>query len=91
MEAEQARCLGQDEEAAKDYEQAIQDARRNGYIHESALAAELAAEFYLAREQYPAAKITLTAYYSYLAWGATAKLADLVNRYPELASAGKGR
>ncbi len=90
VEAEKARCLGQDEQAAKGYEQAIQNARRNGYIHESALAAELAAEFYLAREQYPAAIDHLcTAYFSYLAWGATAKLADLVNRYPDWLPPGK--
>jgi hypothetical protein len=87
VEAEQARCLRRDEQAAKSYEQAIQNARRNGYIHESALAAELAAEFYLAREQYPTAIDHLcTAYYGYLAWGATMKAADLIDRYPDLAA-----
>ena len=90
VEAEQARCLRRDEQAAKSYEQAIQNARRNGYIHESALAAELAAEFYLAREQYPIAIDHLcTAYYGYLAWGATMKVADLIDRYPDWLPPGK--
>ncbi len=78
------RCLGQKEQAAEAYEKAIQDARRNGYIHESALAAELAAEFYLAQGDDSAAKEhLLTAFYSYQDWGAKAKIADLVRRYPE--------
>ena len=84
VEAELARCLGQEEQAAEAYEKAIQDARRNGYIHESALAAELAAEFYLAHGDDSAAKEhLLTAFYSYQDWGAKAKVADLVRRYPE--------
>jgi PAS domain S-box-containing protein len=90
VEAELARCLGRDEQAAKSYQQAIQDARRNGYIHESALAAELAAEYYLARAQVPAAIDHLcTAYYAYLAWGASTKVADLINRYPDWLPPGK--
>ncbi len=84
VEAEQARCLGHISEAAENYERSIEHAKRNGYIHESALAAELAAEFYLSREKAPKAKDhLLTAYYSYQAWGAKAKLIDLENRYPE--------
>jgi hypothetical protein len=84
MEAEQARCLGRFDEAAERYERAIQDARRNGYIHECALAAELAAEFYLARGNTTTAIDHLfSAYYSYLAWGAKAKVEDLAKRYPQ--------
>jgi PAS domain S-box-containing protein len=91
VEAERARCQGQEELAAKSYEQAIQNARRNGYIHESALAAELAAEFYLAREKVPAAIDHLCiAYYGYLAWGAATKVADLIRRYPDWLPPGKG-
>jgi PAS domain S-box-containing protein len=90
VEAEQARCLGRDEQAARSYEQAIQNARRNGFIHESALAAELAAEFYLAQKQTQAAiEYLCAAYYAYLAWGAAAKVADLINRYPDWLPPGK--
>jgi PAS domain S-box-containing protein len=92
VEAELARCLGRDEQAAKSYEQAILNARRNGYIHESGLAAELAAEFYLRRQQVPAAIDHLcTAYYAYLAWGASTKVADLIHRYPDWLPPGKDR
>jgi PAS domain S-box-containing protein len=84
VEAEQARCLGRFEVAAERYEQAIQDARRNGYIHECALAAELAAEFHQAQgDHHTAVDHLFTAYYSYLAWGAKAKVKDLEKRYPE--------
>jgi PAS domain S-box-containing protein len=90
VEAELARCLGRDDQAAKSYEQAIQNSKRNGYIHESGLAAELAAEFYLGRKQVPAAIDHLcTAYFAYLAWGAAAKVADLVSRYPDWLPPGK--
>ncbi|RPI30261.1 MAG: PAS domain S-box protein, partial [Chloroflexota bacterium] len=82
--AEQARCLGHDDQAAEGYERAIQSARKNGYIHESALAAELAAEFYLVRGDTTAAIDHLfTAYHSYIAWGAKAKADNLANRYPQ--------
>jgi PAS domain S-box-containing protein len=84
VEAELARNLGHDEEAARGYERAIHGARENGYIHHSALAAELAAEFYLARGVFTAAKDHLMIAYSfYQAWGAQAKVEELIARYPE--------
>jgi len=90
VEAEQARCLGRDEQAVKSYELAIQNARRNGYIQDSALAAELAAEYFLDRGQYPKTIDYLcSAYYAYLAWGATEKVSDLINRYPDWLPPGK--
>ncbi|MBD2249580.1 serine/threonine protein kinase, partial [Nostoc sp. FACHB-888] len=49
VEAEKARVLGQFLEAEEFYERAIQGARENEYIHEEALAYELAAKHYLAR------------------------------------------
>ncbi len=53
-------------------------------MYQSALAAELAAEFYLARGAFSTAKDYLhIAYSSYQAWGAQAKVADLAERYPE--------
>ncbi len=92
VEAEQARCLGRDEQAAKSYKQAIHNARRNGYIHESALAAELAAEFYLAQKQTPLAiEYLCIAYYAYLAWGSAVKVTDLTSRYPDWLPPGKDK
>ena len=90
VEAELARCLGHDEAAAKGYERAIRNAMQNGYIHQSALAAELASEFYLAREAFTAAKEHIHAAYSaYQAWGSQAKINDLERRYPEWLPPGK--
>ena len=84
VEAELARSLRRKDEAIRKYERAIQDSRQNGFIQECALASELTAEFYLAEGNAPAAKDYLNnAYASYLAWGAKAKLQDLINRYPD--------
>ncbi|MBD0263808.1 MAG: SpoIIE family protein phosphatase, partial [Tolypothrix sp. Co-bin9] len=88
IEAEKARVLGQHDRAMDYYDRAIQNARKYGYIQEEALAAELAAEFYFARGRIRVAKDYLTdAYYGYLRWGATAKVQDLVERYPQVFSA----
>lgn len=48
VEAEKARVLGQYEKAAMYYDRAVKGASEHEYIHEAALANELAAEFYLA-------------------------------------------
>ena len=90
VEAELARNLGRDEEAARGYERAIKVARENGYVYQSALAAELAAEYYFARGSFSTAKDYLhIAYSSYQAWGAPAKVADLAERYPDWLLSGK--
>ncbi|MBW4563682.1 MAG: AAA family ATPase [Mojavia pulchra JT2-VF2] len=88
VEAEKARVLGQRDRAMEYYDRAIQNAQKHGYIQEEALASELAAEFYFARGRERVAKDYLTdAYYGYLRWGATAKVQDLVERYPQVFSA----
>jgi PAS domain S-box-containing protein len=82
VEAEKARVLGQLLEAEKSYEQAIQGARENGYIQEEALAYELAAKHYLARDLEKFAQLYMKeARYCYERWGATAKVKDLETRY----------
>ncbi|MBO3461436.1 AAA family ATPase [Aetokthonos hydrillicola Thurmond2011] len=84
VEAEKARVLGQLLEAEKLYEQAIQDARENGYIQEEALAYELAAKHYLARGLEKFAQIYMKeAHYCYERWGATAKVRNLEAHYPQ--------
>ncbi|MBP0005682.1 MAG: AAA family ATPase, partial [Cyanobacteria bacterium SBC] len=84
VEAEKARVLGEYWQAAELYERAISLARQNGYIHEEALASELAAEFYLERGMESVAQTYLKgAHYNYSRWQARAKVKDLEQRYPQ--------
>ena len=84
VEAEKARVLGQVAEAMARYEKAIAGARENEYIHEEALAYELAAEFYLGRGMDKFAQTYMReAHYRYQQWGAVAKVKDLEDRYPQ--------
>ena len=81
--AEIARVLGDNELAAEHYDRAIVAAE--GYLHEAALAAELTGEFYLSLNRLKIAKLYLNeAYDKYQLWGASAKVADLKLRYPQL-------
>jgi GAF domain-containing protein len=83
--AELARVLEQPDAAHEHYQQAISLARGAGYRNEEALAQELAGRFYRARGQTDLARYYLReARYTYTSWGALAKVADLVARYPEL-------
>jgi PAS domain S-box-containing protein len=85
VEAEKARVLGQFLEAMDDYDRAIQLAKEHEYIHEAALAYELAAKFYLSRGKELTAKAYMQeARYCYQLWGAVAKVKDLETRYPQL-------
>jgi predicted ATPase/signal transduction histidine kinase len=85
VEAEKCRVLGQNAEAIKLYDQAIQGANENEYIQEEALANELAAKFYLNwGKEKVAASYMQEAYYCYSHWGAKAKVEDLTERYPQL-------
>ncbi len=84
VEAEYARVLGKDEEARTYYDRAIDLAHENGYVHEEALANELAGKFHVARNQDRLARHYLRdAHYTYLRWGAAAKVQDLEKRYPQ--------
>jgi predicted ATPase/serine phosphatase RsbU (regulator of sigma subunit)/serine/threonine protein kinase len=84
VEAEKARVLGQNWEAAELYEKAIAGAKENEYLHEEALTYELAAEFYLGRGMDKIAKTYLKeAHYRYQQWGALAKVKDLETKYPQ--------
>ena len=85
VNAEEARILGKRIEAIELYDQAISGAKANEYIHEEALANELAAKFYLdwGKEKI-AASYMQEAHYCYVRWGATAKVKHLEDRYPQL-------
>jgi len=83
VEAEKARVLGQEWQAAKLYDKAIAGAKENQYLHEEAIAYELAAEFYLAQGMKKIAQTYLKdAHYCYQQWGALVKAEDLESRYP---------
>lgn len=85
VEAERYRIGGQYLEAIEFYDRAIFLAKEHEYINEEALAQELTAKFYLEWGKYKIAQTYLTdAYYSYIRWGALAKVDDLVKRYPQL-------
>ncbi|MDJ0706286.1 MAG: AAA family ATPase [Leptolyngbyaceae cyanobacterium MO_188.B28] len=85
IEAEQYRVRGQNLEAMACYDRAITLAKENGYLNEEALSCELAARFYLEWDKQKIASVYLTdAYYCYARWGATAKVKDLENHYPQL-------
>ena len=87
VEAEKARVLGKNLQAMELYDRAIAGAKEQGFVHEEAIANERAAEFYLAINREQVAKAYMTqAYYTYIRWGAKAKVADLDERYPDLIS-----
>ena len=91
--AEIARVRGNRSRAIDGYDRAILGAKENQYIHEEALANELAAKFYLdwdsgfaqsKGKEDVARSYMQAAYYGYAHWGAKAKVADLEENYPQL-------
>jgi predicted ATPase/signal transduction histidine kinase/tRNA A-37 threonylcarbamoyl transferase component Bud32 len=85
IEAEKARVLGENSKAEELYDQAIKDAKEQGYLQEEALANELAAEFYLARGKQKIAQVYLIdAYYGYIRWGAVSKVKQLEKKHANL-------
>ncbi|NET34971.1 MAG: EAL domain-containing protein, partial [Cyanothece sp. SIO1E1] len=85
VEAERYRVLEKYLNAMEMYDRAIALAREADYLHEEALANELAAKFYLRWGKEKIAQTYLIdAYYSYSQWGASAKVKDLEKRYPDL-------
>jgi hypothetical protein len=83
--AEIARIEGRDLDAMRLYEQAIRSAHANGFIHNEAIAYEVAARFYAARGFDKIADAYLrAARYGYLRWGASGKVHQLDQQYPQL-------
>ena len=86
--AEIARIDGRDVDAMRLYEQAIRSARANGFIHNEALANELASRFYAARGFETIAHAYLrNARHCYLRWGADGKVRQLEQLHPHLRDA----
>ena len=81
--AEIARLEGRELDAERLYEEAIRSARENDFVHNEALAHELAARFYAARGFETISHAYLrNARYGYLRWGADGKVRQLDQLYP---------
>jgi len=85
--AEKCRIQGDVLEAMEYYDRAIATAQSNGFLAESAIAAERCADFYrhLGREKI-AQQYLLDALYHYDIWGAPAKTTLLQAEFPQLSS-----
>jgi PAS domain S-box-containing protein len=84
--AEIARIEGRDLDAMRLYERAILSAREQGFVHNEALAHEVASRFYSARGFETSADAYLrNARHAYLRWGADGKVQQLDQLYPHLA------
>ncbi|MBD2041157.1 AAA family ATPase [Microcoleus sp. FACHB-672] len=91
IEAELCRFRGKYALATELYDRAISLAKEHDYIHEAALAYELAAKFYLSQGKELTAKAYMQeARYCYQLWGATAKVKHLEMRYGNLLVANQG-
>ena len=83
--AEIARIQGRELDAERLYEQAISSARANGFVHNEAVAHEVAGQFYAGRGFEIIAHAYLrAARYGYLRWGAAGKVRQLETLYPNL-------
>ncbi|XYI02330.1 AAA family ATPase [Sorangium sp. So ce1128] len=85
ISAEIARLQGRDLDAARLYEEAMQSARQNGFVHKEGVAYELASRFYRARGFDQIADLYLREARScYVRWGADGKVKQLERLYPQL-------
>jgi PAS domain S-box-containing protein len=83
--AEIARLEGRELDAERLYEHAVRSARANGFVHNEALAHELASRFYAARGFEEIAHLYLgNARRGYLLWGADGKVRQLGRLHPRL-------
>jgi PAS domain S-box-containing protein len=86
--AEIARIEGRALDSERLYEQAIHSARANGFVHNEALANELAARFYAGRGFEKIAHAYLRdSRHCYLRWGADGKVRQLEQLYPQFREA----
>jgi PAS domain S-box-containing protein len=80
-----ARIEGRDLDSMRLYEQAIRSAHANGFVHNEAVAYEVAARFYTARGFDKIADAYLReARYCYIRWGADGKVKQLDQLYPQM-------
>jgi len=92
IEAERLRVLGKDSLARSVYDKAIEAASNNRYIHEEALAYEVAGRFYYQKKAESLAEFCFkAAHNSYREWGANAKFKHLGQQYPQFISSTLGQ
>jgi predicted ATPase/serine phosphatase RsbU (regulator of sigma subunit)/tRNA A-37 threonylcarbamoyl transferase component Bud32 len=85
IQAEKSRMTGNEIEAMRLYDQAIQLAKEGEFLQNAALGNELAARFWLENGKENFASIYMReAHYLYEQWGAMAKVKSLENCYPQL-------
>jgi predicted ATPase/GAF domain-containing protein len=85
VDAEISRIEGRFLDAEQSYETAIRSARVNGFVHNEAIANEVAARFYAARGFDKTARAYLRdARHCYLNWGADGKVRQLDQHYPHI-------
>lgn len=85
VQAGEKLILNKLDEAMEFYEQGVAWARQYGYLDIEAYSHEMMADYFLQRQQYRNAKPYLQeARYAYQQWGANAKVAKLLEDYPEL-------
>ncbi|NJO06843.1 MAG: SpoIIE family protein phosphatase, partial [Chloroflexaceae bacterium] len=90
VEAELARVEGRDSDAWDAYDRAIELAQEHHYLHETALANQLAGRFFFSRGRIRIAVVYLRdAHYDFRRWGATAKVRLMETQYPWLTSRGE--
>ena len=85
VDAERQRLVGNETAAMDLYDRAIACADEHGFLQNVALANEVAARFWLAKEKTDFAQLYLKkAHYHYQQWGAVAKVKTLEEQYPWL-------
>jgi predicted ATPase/signal transduction histidine kinase len=85
VHAEIARIEGRFLDAEQSYERAIRSAHMNGFVHNEAVANEVAARFYASRGFSKTARAYMrNARHCYLNWGADGKVAQLDQLYPQI-------
>jgi predicted ATPase/GAF domain-containing protein/anti-anti-sigma regulatory factor len=87
IQAEVARISGRDMDALVLYDKSIDAARKYEFHRDASMASEMCAKFYLSKERIRTARAYMSdAYQGYMQWGATAKMDDIMARYPHLVS-----
>ncbi|SOE83666.1 PAS domain S-box-containing protein [Burkholderia sp. YR290] len=83
--AEISRIEGNVAEAERLYDLAVRSARRSGFVHNEAIACEVTARFYAARELAEIADMYLrNARHAFARWGAKGKVRQIDDLYPDL-------
>jgi serine phosphatase RsbU (regulator of sigma subunit) len=85
IEAELNAFFGRKNLAMKQYDSAVEEAHRNGFINEEAMILERASEFFRQEGMVRVSTVYLKeAYSAYKIWGAHSKLKQLSEKYPDI-------